>query len=56
MDKRHKIVPLTLAIAMTMALVLPGDAAEAAAAVGRLDSSLPAEELIRLALKGFGSR
>ena len=29
---------------------------EAAAAVGRLDSSLPAEELIRLALKGFGSR
>ncbi|WP_300684195.1 Holliday junction branch migration protein RuvA [Acutalibacter sp. 1XD8-36] len=29
---------------------------EAAAAVGRLDSSLPAEELIRLALKSFGSR
>ena len=28
---------------------------EAAAAVGRLDSTLPAEELIRLALKGFGS-
>ena len=28
---------------------------EAAAAVGRLDSSLPAEELIRLALKSFGS-
>lgn len=27
---------------------------EAAAAVGRLDSSLPAEELIRLALKSFG--
>ena len=30
-------------------------AAEAAAAVGRLDSSLPPEELIRLALKSFGS-
>lgn len=29
---------------------------EAAAAVGRLDSQLPAEELIRLALKSFGSR
>lgn len=29
---------------------------EAAMAVGRLDSSLPAEELIRLALKSFGSR
>lgn len=29
---------------------------EAAAAVGRLDSQLPAEELIRLALKDFGSR
>lgn len=28
---------------------------EAAAAVGRLDSQLPAEELIRLALKSFGS-
>lgn len=28
---------------------------EAAAAVARLDSSLPAEELIRLALKSFGS-
>ena len=28
---------------------------DAAAAVGRLDSSLPPEELIRLALKGFGS-
>lgn len=28
---------------------------EAAAAVARLDSQLPAEELIRLALKGFGS-
>ena len=32
MDKRHKIVPLTLAMAMTMALVLPGDAAEAGGA------------------------
>ena len=30
-------------------------ASEAAAAVARLDSSLPPEELIRLALKGFGS-
>ena len=29
---------------------------EAAAAVGKLDSQLPAEELIRLALKSFGSR
>ena len=29
---------------------------EAAAAVGRLDSQLPAEELIRLALKSFGSK
>lgn len=29
---------------------------EAAAAVARLDSQLPAEELIRLALKDFGSR
>lgn len=29
---------------------------EAAAAVAKLDSQLPAEELIRLALKGFGSR
>ena len=29
---------------------------EAAMAVGKLDSSLPAEELIRLALKSFGSR
>lgn len=28
---------------------------DAAAAVGRLDSSLPPEELIRLALRGFGS-
>lgn len=28
---------------------------DAAAAVGRLDSALPPEELIRLALKGFGS-
>ena len=29
---------------------------EAAAAVGKLDSSLPPEELIRLALKSFGGR
>ena len=29
---------------------------DAAAAVGRLDSALPPEELIRLALKSFGSR
>lgn len=29
---------------------------EAAAAVGRLDSQLPTEELIRLALKSFGSK
>ncbi len=29
---------------------------DAAAAVGRLDSSLPVEELIRLALKGFASQ
>ena len=29
---------------------------EATAAVGRLDSQLPAEELIRLALKSFGSK
>lgn len=29
---------------------------DAAAAVGRLDSQLPPEELIRLALKSFGSR
>ena len=38
------------------ALVTLGySASEAAAAVGRLDSTLPTEELIRLALKGFGS-
>lgn len=38
------------------ALVTLGySASEAAAAVGRLDSALPPEELIRLALKSFGS-
>ena len=38
------------------ALVTLGySASEAAAAVGRLDGSLPPEELIRLALKSFGS-
>lgn len=38
------------------ALVTLGySASEAAAAVGRLDSSLPPEELIRLALRSFGS-
>ena len=38
------------------ALVALGySASEAAAAVGRLDSALPPEELIRLALKSFGS-
>ena len=38
------------------ALVTLGySSSEAAAAVGKLDSQLPAEELIRLALKGFGS-
>ena len=38
------------------ALVTLGySASEAAAAVGKLDSALPPEELIRLALKSFGS-
>ena len=38
------------------ALVTLGySASEAAAVVGKLDSALPPEELIRLALKSFGS-
>ena len=48
MDKRHKIVPLTLAIAMTMALVLPGDAAEAG---GATPASVPP-----VAIQTFESR
>ena len=36
-------------------MTLGYSASEAAAAVGKLDSALPPEELIRLALKSFGS-
>ena len=41
--------------AVSALVTLGYSASEAAAAVGRLDSSLPPEELIRLALKSFGS-
>ena len=41
--------------AVSALVALGYSASEAAAAVGRLDSSLPPEELIRQALRGFGS-
>lgn len=41
--------------AVSALVTLGYSASEAAAAVGRLDSALPPEELIRLALKSFGS-
>ena len=40
---------------MNALVTLGYSASEAAAAVGKLDSSLSPEELIRLALKSFGS-
>ena len=41
--------------AVSALVALGYSASEAAAAVGRLDSSLPPEELIRQALRGFGN-
>ena len=42
--------------AVSALITLGYSPSEAAAAVGKLDSSLPPEELIRLALKSFGGR